>query len=172
MIQILQASTKHIELLVKIGKQTFIDTHGNSASKEDIYNFILKTYNKKAISKEFENPNIQYHIIYYNKIAAGFSKIELNISNKNINKTNITKLDRIYLLKEFFGYKLGLKLLEYNIQISKKRNQKGIWLAVWVENERAINFYTKAGFKIVGKYNFRISKTHTNPNHIMYLKYL
>ena len=55
--------------------------------------------------------------------------------------------------------------------LSKKKQQKGIWLAVWVENKRAIKFYQKAGFKIVGKYDFQISKTHSNPNHIMYLKY-
>ena len=71
----------------------------------------------------------------------------------------------------FYGLNLGKELFDYNIEFSKKHNQLGMWLAVWVENERAIKFYTKMGFKIVGEYDFRISATHTNPNHIMFLPF-
>ncbi|MGV8946830.1 MAG: GNAT family N-acetyltransferase [Lutibacter sp.] len=171
MIQIIKATIEHSELIAEIGKQAFLESHGNSASEEDIHLFILKTYNTKAISKEFENPKVQYHIIYFNNKVAGFSKIELSSSNKNINDLEITKLDRLYLLKKFYGQNLGSKLFDFNIQLSKNNNQKGIWLAVWIENQRAINFYTKTGLEIVGEYNFKISETHSNPNHIMYLKY-
>ena len=171
MIQIIKATIEHSNLIAKIGKQTFLESHGNSASIEDINRFILKTYNKKAFCKEFENPNVQYHIIYFNNKVAGFSKIELNTSNKDITDLNITKLDRLYLLKKYYKQKLGSKLFDFNIQLSKKHHQKGIWLAVWIENQRAINFYKKNKFKIVGEYSFKISETHANPNHIMYLKY-
>ncbi|WP_366944362.1 GNAT family N-acetyltransferase [uncultured Formosa sp.] len=123
------------------------------------------------MSKEFENTKIQYHIIYFNDKVVGFSKIELNTPNKDINDLNITKLDRLYLLEAFHGQKLGSKLFDFNIQLSKNEDQNGIWLAAWIENQKAINFYTKMGFKIVGKYNFKISETRSNPNHIMFLKY-
>ena len=89
----------------------------------------------------------------------------------NIKDPNITKLDRLYLLKEYYGKKLGAKLVDLIIELSKQNHQNGIWLAVWKENQKALNFYLKAGFKIVGEFNFKISETHSNPNHIMYLKY-
>ena len=171
MVQIIKATIEHTDLIVELGKQTFLESHGHCASKEDVHSFILKTYNKKAISKEFENAKVQYYILYYNGKAAGFSKIEINNSNKNVDDLNITKLDRIYILKEFYDLKLGSKLFDFNIQLSKKQQQKGIWLATWVENHRAIKFYMKKGFKIVGEYSYKIARTHSNPNHIMYLKY-
>lgn len=171
MIKIVKASIDHAELIADIGKKSFSESHGHSASKEDITNFIIKTYNKASIAKEFKNTKTQYHIIYVDDKVAGFSKIELNSPNKDIDSLNITKLDRIYLLKEFYGQKLGAKLLDFNIQLSKNKDQKGIWLAVWVENQRALNFYTKIGFKTVGAYSFKISETKSNPNHIMFLKY-
>ena len=46
-----------------------------------------------------------------------------------------------------------------------------MWLFVWKENHRAINFYNKAGFKIFGSHDFKLSETHANPNHVMFLKY-
>ncbi|MCK0134427.1 GNAT family N-acetyltransferase [Arenibacter sp. S6351L] len=171
MIKIIKANIAHSELIAEIGKQAFWESHGHSASKEDINSFISKTYNKAAINKEFENTNILYHLVSFNDKIAGFSKIELSTSNVNIKDPNITKLDRLYLLKEFYGKNLGAKLVDLNIELSKQNHEKGIWLAVWKENQKALNFYLKAGFKIVGEFNFKISETHSNPNHIMYLKY-
>ncbi|MDX1829678.1 MAG: GNAT family N-acetyltransferase [Lutibacter sp.] len=171
MIKIIKGEIEHCELIAEIGKKSFWESHGKSASKEDIETFVFKTYSKENISKELENLNIKYHIIYYKNKAVGYSKIELNSPNTNIEYKNVTKLDRFYLLKDFYGKNLGKKLFDFNVELSKKNNQKGIWLAVWIKNERAIKFYNKTGFKIVGKYNFQISETHSNPNHIMYLAY-
>ena len=171
MVDIIKANAEHSELIAKLAQQTFSESHGHSASKEDINNFILRTYNTEAIRKEFENKEIDYHLIYYNETIAGFSKIELQCPNINISDKNITKLDRIYLLEAFQGKQLGVKLLDFNIALSKKQHQNGIWLVVWTENKKAVNFYSKMGFAIAGAYNFQLSETHSNPNHVLYLKY-
>ena len=171
MIKIVKAHIEQAEVIAEIGRQSFLESHGNSASVEDVNRFILKTYTKEKISQEFENKNVLYHLLYFNDIIVGFSKIALSTANKDIQDLNVTKLDRLYLLKEFYGQNLGGELIDFNIELSKKHNQNGIWLAVWVKNQRAIKFYTKIGFKIVGKYNFKISETHSNPNHIMFFQY-
>ena len=171
MIQIIKATIEHSAIIAEIGKQAFWESHGHSASKEDIDSFISKNYNKEAITREFENTNVHYLLVQFHDKIAGFSKIELSTPNQNIIEPNITKLDRLYLLKEFYGKNLGAGLFKATIEISKQNHQQGIWLAVWKENPKAIHFYTKTGFKILGEYNFKISETHFNPNHIMYLKY-
>ena len=104
-------------------------------------------------------------------VSARFSKIILNEVHPNINKQQVTKLDRIYLLKEFFDLKLGCELLKFNIELSKKNNQSGMWLFTWVGNTRAVNFYLKAGFKIIGSHKFKVSETHYNDNHHMLLEF-
>jgi ribosomal protein S18 acetylase RimI-like enzyme len=171
MIKIVKCSNKHVDLIIDLAKKTFLESHGESASKEDVERFIFKTYTKQLILKELTQPTIEYHIIYCNNKAAGYSKIEINRSNPAIGQSNITKLDRFYLLKEFYGQNLGNTLFNYNVEIAKKYHQQGIWLVVWVKNLRAVKFYTKIKFKIVGKYDFYISNTHSNPNHVMYLKF-
>lgn len=171
MVKIIKANSTHSNLIAELGKQTFFESHGHSASKKDIEDYISKTYRKELIIKEFENDNVHYHLIYCDGNIAGFSKIVLNTTNKNIEDSVITKLDRIYLLETFYGKKLGVELFNFNVKLSKANKQNGIWLAVWVENKKAIQFYQKMGFKIVGAFDFKISETHTNPNHIMYLEY-
>lgn len=171
MIEIYKAELKHANILAEVGKNTFLESHGHSASKEDIDSYVNKNFNNSSFKKELQNPDNIYHIISVNNKVAGYSKIVLNIENVNVAAQNITKLERLYLLKEFHGLNLGSKLFDFNVSLSKKKHQKGLWLAVWVENFRAISFYTKTGFKIVGTYDFKISEKHANPNHIMYLNY-
>lgn len=171
MVKIVKATIDDWEVLTKISKQSFLESHGTSASKEDIESFTSKNYCKNAFTEELLDLANSYHLIYFNNEVAGYSKIVCNTPNINIKEQNITKLDRLYLLKAFYNKNLGSKLFDFNINVSKNNQQKGIWLAVWVENFRAIRFYEKKGFKIVGDYSFKLSNTHSNPNHIMYLQY-
>jgi diamine N-acetyltransferase len=83
----------------------------------------------------------------------------------------VALLDRIYLLKEAYGLKLGLKLLNFNIELSKNNNQSGIWLYAWIGNERAVNFYLRAGFKIIGSHNYYVNETHYDVSHHMLLNF-
>jgi len=171
MTEIIKATKEHCETLVRIAKTSFLEAHGKSASKEDIDAYVTKSFTPKAFLQELENPVNLYHILYYKKQAVGYSKIILNSENTNIEEQEITKMERLYLLQEFYGQNLGAALFDFNSKLSKEYKQKGMWLAVWIENHRAIKFYIKNGFSIVGSYDFKISETHSNPNHIMYLRY-
>lgn len=171
MQKITKATLQDAKQLAVIAKASFLPAHGHSASKEDIDNYVSANFNEANFIEELSNLDNHYYLIHYNNKLAGYSKITLNTPNENIIPENVTYMSRLYLLKEFYGLQLGKELFNFNIEFSKQHKQQGIWLAVWVKNQRAINFYTKMGFKIVGSYDFRISATHTNPNHIMYLEY-
>ena len=171
MQKITKATPKDAKILAQIAKASFLPAHGHSAPKKDIDNYLSKNFTEANFIKELENPVNHYYIIYHENEIAGYSKIILNSKNKSIAANNVTKMERMYLLKEFYGLNLGAKLFQYNIEFAKKNNQKGIWVFVWVENKRAIAFYKKMGFIIVGSFDFQVSETHSNPNHAMYLEF-
>lgn len=171
MISILKASVADTLLLSDIAKRTFIESHGHSAAPEEINSYVTEKYTTDIMKEELLDTKNIYHIIYYNDRPAGFSKIIFNSPYSNSEIKNITKLERIYLLKEFYDHKLGSALFTFNIDLMKKNDQAGTWLFVWKENERAVRFYKKMGFIIIGSYDFPLSKNHTNPNHQMYLEF-
>lgn len=171
MRNIRKANIEDSRLLSQLGKVTFLESHGHSAPVADIDNYVRKKYNEAECRKELNDATNVYHIIYHNEQPAGFSKIIFNAAHPEIENKNSTKLERIYLLKEFYGLSLGHGLFQFNLALSKKKKQSGMWLFVWKENQRAIRFYTKAGFKIIGSHDFSISSTHNNPNHIMWMMY-
>jgi ribosomal protein S18 acetylase RimI-like enzyme len=171
MISIVKATTKDCKLIVDIGRVSVEEAHRESCSREDMENFLDETYNKEVIRQELADEKNIYHIISVNGEPAGFSKIILNAEHPNIQQKNVTKLDRIYLLKEFFGLQSGYQLLQFNIDVAKQHNQSGMWLFTWVDNKRAVNFYLKTGFAIVGSHQFKVTETHYNQHHQMFLHF-
>jgi len=171
MNSIVKPGLEDAKLLCNIARLSFMESHGHSASPEDVNAYINEKYSDAAFIEELNNATNIYHLIYHDGHAAGFSKIVMDFSYAGAGVTNITKMERLYLLKAFYDLKLGHELLRYNIELAKRNGQAGMWLYVWKENERAVNFYTRAGFRITGSHDFQISPTHTNPNHRMLLEF-
>ena len=171
MITIERATEKDASLLSEIGKTTFIESHGSSASNTEIGNYVARTYLPEVLHDELLDHNNIYHILYLDGQPAGFSKIILNTTYDKSNENNLTKLERLYFLRKYYDLKLGRKLFEFILELVRAHNQDGIWLYVWTENPRAIRFYENCGFIINGKHSFKISETHSNPNYRMILKF-
>ncbi|MES2703181.1 MAG: GNAT family N-acetyltransferase [Bacteroidota bacterium] len=171
MITIHKATAKDSDVLTAIGRQSFIESHGRSAAQHDIDEYVAKTYTQEAISDDLSDPANNYHIITYNSKPAGYSKIILNSGHPNIALHNVTKMERLYLLQEFYDKKLGRELLQFNIGLSNTNSQAGMWLFVWTGNTRAVKFYERSGFEIIGSHHFKLTENHSNPNYLMFLKY-
>lgn len=171
MITIKRASINDYQPIVQIGKMAVREAHQASCSEEDLNEYMDKHYNDEAIQTELNNAQNIYHILYYDQVPVVYSKIVLNAEHEQFQKKNVTKLDRIYLLKEYFNLKLGYELLLFNMEYAKQNQQSGIWLFTWVGNTRAVNFYLKVGFKVIGTHWFKVSENHSNENHHMFLSF-
>mgnify|MGYP003340972085 CR=1 FL=1 len=169
MITIKRATVaEHMDVL-NIGRISVKQAHIGSCPAGDLDEYMRAHYNREAIMQELEDIRNVYHILYFNDMPVGFSKLVLNAAHENIREANCAKLDRIYLLPEYFDKKLGVALLSHNIDLAKQNDQSGIWLVTWIGNTRAIAFYTRAGFQVIGSYQFRVTPTSYNLNHQMRL---
>jgi len=171
MTSIVSAKIEDVPLLAEMGKVSFIRSHGHSATQDVITEYVTEKYSHDAVRAELVNAAGICNIIYHDHRPAGYSKIVLSVPHANIHATGITKLERLYLLEEFYGQKLGYELLRYNISLSQKKGDTGMWLFVWEGNQRAVRFYKKAGFSVIGSHDFKLTETHSNPNYQMLLTY-
>lgn len=171
MISITKAMESDCSAIIAIGKQSVEESHRGSCSAQDMNEFLTRNYNANTIKSELNDQKNIYYVIKHSNQPVGFSKIILNATHENIASSNVTILDRIYLLKEFYGLKLGLELLNFNISLAKQNNQSGMWLYAWIGNVRAVNFYRKAGFAIIGRHKYYVTDTHYDGTHHMFLDF-
>ncbi len=152
-----------------IGKQTFFEAHETSSPKEELETYLNEKLSEEAISKELNDCENLFYLLFYENELAGYSKIIYNTPPPQLPDTiDACKLERIYFLEKFYGKKLGLKLFNFNKDLCLQNNQSGMWLTVWIGNERAINFYEKLGFKTIGEIIFKVGNIES-PNLVMWL---
>jgi ribosomal protein S18 acetylase RimI-like enzyme len=64
------------------------------------------------------------------------------------------ELSKVYVLPEFHGSGLAAALVESSVAAARARGALSVWLGVNQLNARAIRFYEKCGFTIVGTKKF------------------
>jgi ribosomal protein S18 acetylase RimI-like enzyme len=158
-------------LLSEVGGKSLIESHGHSAAPETIQTYVDKSFSVEACSAELQDASNIFSAVFYDGQPAGYFKIICNISHPDVPLQPVTKMERLYLLKEFYDHKLGHALLKEAIEFSKAAGEKGMWLNVWKENHRALRFYERQGFITVGESHFILTPDHSNPNWVMLLTY-
>ena len=167
-IHIRRATPADVDDMLPMVQQTLLESHGHSASPADMASYVERNMSRARTLAELTDERNRFYLLYADGLLAGYAKIIFNTPNPNTTSPNVTKLERIYLLRSHYGRQLGQVLLDHVIVDMKGHDQEGVWLNVWIENPRAIAFYTKNGFEIIGKYDFVVSDSHSNPNHVMY----
>lgn len=158
-----------LEKLAIIARKTFMEAHLESAPLPILNSYLDEKYAIEVLAAELDDPANYYAVLEDKGELIGFSKITYNLKCPVLEGKNKTKLDRLYVLQSHYGLGLGYQLLQFNIELAKANNQAGLWLFTWTENHKAIAFYEKTGFEIVGSYLFRLNDERSNPNHIMYV---
>ncbi len=159
------------ELLAKIGSISLLESHGHSAPASTMQEYVDKNFSVDTCRTELDAEENIFYAVFFNNEPAGYYKIILSCADAAVPLEQATKMERLYLLKEFYGLQLGKSLLQHAFNFSKKESELGMWLTVWQKNDRAINFYKKWGFKIMGEGKFTLTATRYNPTWIMLLQY-
>ena len=66
------------------------------------------------------------------------------------------ELKRIYLLSRFHGGGAGRRLMEAAVEGAREMGARRLFLGVYAGNARALAFYAKEGFQIVGQRTFQM----------------
>ena len=153
-IEIRKASVADLETIQKISIQTFIETFAAVNTPENIANYIKDSLNTAQLTTEFNNANSQFYIAYLDIEVVGYLKINFGDAQTETINGNTLEVQRIYVLQNFHGKKIGQLLLDEVKKIAKSTAVDFIWLGVWEENHRAIRFYTKNEFVVFDKHVF------------------
>lgn len=155
-IKIRKITIKDITELQKIGKQTFHETFASGNSEENMQKYLDERFSIEKMTAELNDKNAMFYFAQLENKIVGYLKINFGDSQTELKDDKSLEIERIYVLKEFQGKKIGQIIYDKAIEIAKQKNADYIWLGVWEENPRAIRFYEKNGFVTFDKHIFRL----------------
>lgn len=153
-IEIRKVGLSEIESLQEISIKTFFETFAASNTEENMKKYLENSFSTNKLSAEISDPNVEFYFALQNEIAIGYLKLNFEIAQTELRAGNAVEIERIYVIKDFHGKNIGQLLYEKAIETAHQKNAEYIWLGVWEENPRAINFYRKNGFVEFDKHIF------------------
>jgi diamine N-acetyltransferase len=152
-------SIKKIELseiqqLQKIGRKTFYETFSGDNSEENMKVYLDAKFAIDKLTAELTNPDSSFYFVHIDNEILGYLKVNFAEAQTELKDKEGLEIERIYVLQEFHGLKVGQLLYNKAVQIAKDSDLKYIWLGVWEENLRAQNFYKKNGFTVFDEHIF------------------
>ncbi|MBT4753419.1 MAG: GNAT family N-acetyltransferase [Candidatus Marinimicrobia bacterium] len=155
-MKIRNVNIQDIEKLKGIGKRTFTETFSSDNSEENITEYLDNGFSTEKLKTELIDKNAEFYFAELKGRVIGYLKVNSGQSQTEIKDKNYLEIERIYVLKEYHGKKVGQLLYEKAIKIAKSKNAEYVWLGVWEKNPRAIKFYEKNGFVPFDKHIFKL----------------
>lgn len=155
-IEIRKVSINDIIQLQEISKRTFFETYSLLNTEENMSKYLNENFSLEKLSAELHNNNSEFYFAFHNNDIIGYLKLNKAQAQTDLKDNNSLEIERIYVLQAFQGKKVGKLFYEKAIQIAKQIDVEYIWLGVWEENPKAINFYKKNGFVEFDKHIFKL----------------
>jgi ribosomal protein S18 acetylase RimI-like enzyme len=153
-IEIRKALVSDAKLIQRIGKKTFTETFSNSNTDENLANYLENSFSLEKIKVELSQSESAFYMAFFEKKTIGYLKLNWGKAQTEQIGENYLEIHRIYVLKEFHGKKIGQLLLDKAIEIAHHKKVDFLWLGVWENNLKALQFYKKNDFVVFDKHIF------------------
>ncbi len=153
-IEIRKVSLSELDELQSISRQTFSETFDDTNTESDMRKYLSENLSINTLTNEMLVPDSEFYFALLENKVIGYLKLNFGKAQTELQDQKALEIERIYVLKEFHGKKVGQILYDFTLQIATRIKADYVWLGVWEKNFRAISFYKKNGFVEFDKHSF------------------
>lgn len=157
-VTIRRATVEDAARLAAFGRQAFTETFGADNTPEDLAMYLTATYGPDLQRAELANPLVSCWLAESESAIAGYALVRRGPAPAIVGDDSAVELGRLYAGREFIGRGIGSLLMRAVLDEAKRTGSDSIWLGVWEHNPRAIAFYKRWGFEIVGRQAFLLGQ--------------
>ena len=156
-ISVRTAHSSDAELLARIGAATFIQAFAEYNTREDMAAYVASAFSPEIQAIELLQPGAVFLIASSSRDkTVGYAKLDRSEPPECVKASRPLEIVRFYVEAEWHGRGVSHCLMSEVFRRAEAANIDMLWLGVWERNARAIAFYQKFGFEIVGRKDFTL----------------
>jgi diamine N-acetyltransferase len=148
------ATLDEAPLLAELGERTFRDTFAADNTEADMAAYLSGAFGVEIQRRELADPASSFLVATVDGVPAGYAQLRTGNAPAGVSGENVIEIGRFYSDKPWIGAGVGPALMQACIDAAVSLGHDVIWLDVWERNPRAIAFYQKWGFSVVGEKDF------------------
>jgi diamine N-acetyltransferase len=149
-----KANASDVLLLTELSARTFQSAYRAQLTDKELEDYVASTFSLDMIQGELNDPACKFLLAYEGDTAIGYAMLRTGDPPDSVMESKPVELARIYLTENVIGRGYGTALMDACLKTALQDGYETIWLGVWEKNDRAIRFYEKWDFKMVGSIEF------------------
>lgn len=163
-LRLRRATRDDAELLVDLGVRTFRGAFASDNEPADIEAYVRQTFDPRRVAAELEDRANIFLLAFAGRVAApaGYAKLRAGEPHPSVEGPAPIEIERLYVLQDSIGRGVGAALMRACLEEAARAGRETVWLGVWERNERAIAFYRRWGFELLGSHVFQLGSDPQN----------
>ena len=156
------ASAADADMLTELARRTFYDAFAPLNSPENMEAYMTQNFTRQIFSTQLADPRANFLIAEVEGAPVAFAKLYEGGVPDCVEGLTPVEIERFYVDRQFHGQGVARKLMEACFERARQLGHKTVYLGVWENNHRAIAFYRKCGFEVVGAQVFQMGDEAQN----------
>ena len=144
--------------LAAIAERTFRETFAADNSAENINLHCAQKFSAQIQGEEISDPQLVTLLAEIAGELVGFAQLRLAHATTCVKGDRPAELHRIYVSSKWHGRGVANELMRAVYAAAARAGSDCVWLGVWERNLKAIAFYRKCGFSVVGDHVFMLGQ--------------
>lgn len=141
--------------LADLAEQTFRDAFTEDNDPDDMELHCAASFGPGIQAREIEDPDTATIVADEDGALIGFAQVRLRSPKACVSAERPSELYRVYVSRRWHGQGVAQQIMREVLATVARAGSDRIWLGVWENNRRALGFYRKYGFEVVGEHVFQ-----------------
>lgn len=152
--------------LTAFARRAFIDTYISDNRPQDVHAYVEASFTPDIQRAEIADPRMAYLLAEVDGALAGYAQLRDAPPPGGIAVDGPMEIARFYVGAAWHGRGVAAALMRACDAHARGCGARSLWLCVWKRNARAIRFYEKCGFRLVGQMEFTMGED-VQMDHVM-----
>ena len=152
--QILRATLADAQALSLLSAAVFPLGCPANTPTHDLADYISREHTPERYRAMLQDDNFTILIAKVADTLAGLALLAQAAAPGHIRSGAALELRRFYVDSAYHGRGVANVLMDEVLSVAAERGEPSLWLSAFSGNERAISFYKRWGFRVVGEHDF------------------
>jgi len=140
----------------------FTDTFAADNTPENMAAYMASAFGEAVQRAELTDPQCTVFLAERDGDLVGYAMLREGSAPPCVHDASSIEIARLYAGQRWIGAGIGALLMQRCLVEAASRGRRTIWLGVWERNARAIGFYQRWHFSIVGSQAFQLGGDRQN----------
>ena len=140
--------------LSEFARRAFVETYAAHNTPEDMETYVGGAFGQARQAEELADPAIATVVGEAAGRMAGYAQLRRGSPPACVRGPEPVEIMRFYVDQPWHGQGVAQRLMQAALRTAREQGARTAWLGVWQRNPRAIAFYRKLGFEVVGTAQF------------------